>query len=316
MNQRIVSLIASGTEIVSALGCRNSLVGRSHECDFPPDVSELAVCSEPRIDVHARSSDIDRQVRALVRDAMSVYSVFQDELNRLQPTLIITQSQCDICAVSLKDVQAAVREMTVSRPDVVSLEPMCLADITSDILRVAEAVSDHDAGTRLVDSMRQRFHRISADASAVGERPTVFCLEWLDPLMSGGNWIPELVDIAGGIPILAEAGQHSATLSWSDLVEADPDIIAVMPCGYGIDRSMQEIHLLTQHPERNRLRAVRNNRVYVTDGNHYFNRPGPRVVESAEILAEIIREPMTADDQFRHRGTGWIRLEVTADERG
>lgn len=305
MEHRIISLIASATEIVAALGYADSLVGRSHECDFPPTVEALTVCSEPRIDVTGSSLEIDREVKATVRDALSVYSVFRHELERLQPTVVITQSQCDVCAVNLKDVQAAVCEMIGSQPEIVSLEPMALADIWTDIRTVAESLSDVDSGERLVESLQTRLQQLKAMIPKTASRPTVVCIEWMEPLMPAGNWIPELVELAGGTSLLSEAGQHSPWMTWDDLTSADPDVIAIMPCGFGIERTKPELHLLTEHPSWPSLKAVRTGNVFLTDGNQYFNRPGPRVVESAEILAEIIHGSTI---NFGHQGSGWQYL--------
>ena len=305
MEHRIVSLIASATEIVAALGYERSLVGRSHECDFPPGVTDLTICSEPRIDVTGTSLEIDKAVKRTVREALSVYSVFRHELERLQPTHIITQTQCDVCAVNLRDVEAAVCDMLGTRPAIVSLEPMCLADIWTDIARVAEALGDSASGQRLVASLQIRLDELRGRVPNSEPRPTIFCLEWLEPLMSAGNWVPELVELAGGKPILCEVGKHSPYVTWDDLLEADPDVIAIMPCGFDIERTNKEMHLLTGHTQWQKLTAVRNNRVYLTDGNQYFNRPGPRVVESAEILYEILHtEPSTHRQQQR-----WLRVQ-------
>lgn len=304
MEHRIVSLIASATEIVAALGYEDSLVGRSHECDFPTSVEQLTVCSEPRIDVTGSSLQIDREVKATVREALSVYSVFRHELERLKPTVVITQSQCDVCAVNLKDVQAAVCEMIDSKPEIVSLEPMALADIWSDIQTVAQALNDPEAGQRLVKSLQERLQRVVTTVPESKARPSVVCIEWLEPLMPAGNWIPELVELAGGKSLLSEAGKHSPWMTWDDLINADPDFIIIMPCGFGIERTQQELHLLTGHPSWKSLKAVRSGNVYLTDGHQYFNRPGPRIVDSAEILAEIIHGPAI---NFGHEGTGWVR---------
>jgi iron complex transport system substrate-binding protein len=302
---RIISLIASATEIVCALGYERALVGRSHECDYPPGIERLPACSEARIDIHASSREIDRQVRAAVREALSVYRVRVDELERLRPTHIITQTQCEVCAVSLKDVEAAVCELVGSRPRIVSLEPMELADVWSDIRRVADSLGDAARGEQLVRSLQSRLELVRRDVSRETQRPTVLCLEWLDPPMSGGNWIPELVELAGGRPLLADAGKHSPWIEWEDVRRADPDVIVVLPCGFDIPRIMAEIGVVTRRKDWRELRAVRDGRVYVTDGNQFFNRPGPRVVESAEILAEVFHHP---DGPARHRGTGWAPL--------
>ncbi|SFI55444.1 cobalamin-binding protein [Planctomicrobium piriforme] len=306
---RIVSLIASGTEIVAALGFGDELVGRSHECDFPTWVERLPPCSEPRIDIHASSGEIDRQVRATVTDAISVYRVFTDELNRLQPTHIVTQSQCEVCAVSLKDVRQAVCELVGSQPEIIALEPMDLKDIWNDIQMTAAALDAPERGTALVADCLARLEHVRSSVAGRPGTPTVVCLEWLEPLMSAGNWVPELVELAGGEPVLCEAGKHSPYFTWKDLVAADPGVIAIMPCGFDIPRTISELGVLFDRPEWYELRAVRQGRVYITDGNQYFNRPGPRVVESAEILAELLHDPGRNLPGTRHHKTGWLRLE-------
>ncbi|WP_437230010.1 cobalamin-binding protein [Planctomicrobium sp. SH661] len=312
MSHRIVSLIPSGTEIVSALGFADQLVGRSHECDFPPAVQALTVCSKPRIDLHADSLEIDRQVRASLANALSIYEIFTEELGRLAPTHIVTQSQCEVCAVSLKEVQEAVCELVDSHPQIISLSPMNLSDLWNDIRRTATALGAPERGDELVIALQLRLDSIRTSVSRDKPAPRVFCLEWIDPLMSAGNWVPELVEIAGGVPLLCEAGKHSPYLDWHDVLTADPDVIVVMPCGFDISRTVAELKRIESHPAWNQLRAVRNGHVYLTDGNQYFNRPGPRVVESAQILAEIFTA-MTSPDKatFQHRGSGWISLAET-----
>lgn len=303
MEHRIVSLLASATEIVSALGYEDCLVGRSHECDFPSSVEGLPVCSEPRIDISASSGEIDRQVKSSLQDALSIYTVFKDQLKQLQPTVVITQSQCEVCAVNLKDVEEAVCDLLESKPKIVSLLPMALEDIWSDIQSVADALDDSSAGQNLIENLKRRLQQLTESIPDTNPRPTVVCIEWLEPLMPAGNWIPELVELAGGTSLLSEAGKHSPWMTWDDLVAADPDFIVIMPCGFGIERTKQELHLLTEHPSWPGLKAVQNEQVYLTDGHQYFNRPGPRVVDSAEILAEIFHRP---NINFGHEGSGWV----------
>src|SRR5437899_380676 len=285
---RIVSLISSGTEIVHALGQFDSLVGRSHECDFPEAVANLPICTRPTIPVCGDSREIDGLVKDRVRDALSVYEVFPDILERLQPTHVITQTQCEVCAVSLKDVEAALAAGLSCAPQVVPLTPNSLADVWDDIRRVARALDIADRGEAAIDGLKARMCAISSRALADRRRPTVACVEWLEPLMTAGNWVPELVEMAGGVNLFGEAGKHSPYMTWEQLVEADPDVIVIMPCGWDPARSGPEMHWLTDRPEWPRLRAVRSGRVHLTDGNQYFNRPGPRLVESLEILADIL----------------------------
>ncbi|MXZ26747.1 MAG: cobalamin-binding protein [Gammaproteobacteria bacterium] len=307
--QRIVSLIASATEIVAALGFEKQLVGRSHECDYPPAIAGVPVCSASKIDAQASSRQIDAQVKALVDQALSVYRVDAELLDRLAPDLIITQSQCEVCAVSLADVQQAVGELVSSRPEVVSLEPMDLDDVWEDIRRVAGALEDDGSGEQLVDRLTARLGDVATRAKRRAEQPSIACIEWIDPLMFAANWVPALVEIAGGRIMKGEAGRHSGYFDFDELASSDPDVLAVMPCGFDIEQSLKEMPALTGRSGWSRLSAVRNGRVFVTDGNQYFNRPGPRLVESAEILAELLH-PGAFD--FGHQGTGWMRWSESA----
>jgi iron complex transport system substrate-binding protein len=301
---RVVSLIASATEIVCALGCEDRLVGRSHECDYPPTVRHLPVCTEPLIDPSRPSGEIDRQVKAVLRQALSVYRVHTDVLRALQPDVIITQAQCEVCAVSLQDVELALATWLASRPHLVSLEPNALADVWRDIDAVAEALGVPKRGAALVAHLQERIAAVAERARDLPTRPTVACIEWIDPLMAAGNWVPELVALAGGTNRFGTAGRHSPWMTWPQLVASDPDVVVVMPCGFDIARSRHELSALTQRPEWPTLRAVRAGSVYLTDGNQYFNRPGPRLVESLEILAELLHP---ATFHFGHEGTGWER---------
>ena len=301
---RIVSLIASATEIITALGFEEQLVGRSHECDFPPSVERLPACSTSKVDVGASSAAIDDQVKSIVADGLSVYRVDPQLLNRLEPTVIVTQTQCEVCAVSLRDVERAVCELVSSQPKIVSLEPRSLSDVWTDIRAVAAALGDPARGERLVAPLITRLDAIRARTESLPTRPSMACIEWIDPLMNAGNWMPELIEIAGGRNLFGEAGQHSRYFEPEQLAAADPDVITIMPCGFGIDRSRREMPALTSRPEWPQLSAVKNGRVFIADGNQYFNRPGPRLVESAEILAELLH----ADHfDFGHHRTGWTR---------
>ena len=298
---RVVSLIASATEIVTALGMEDRLVGRSHECDFPPSILSLPVCSSSKVDATAPSRDIDRQVREIVGEALSVYRVDGRLLDELAPTVIVTQTQCEVCAVSLRDVEEAVCEVVRSEPRIVPLAPMPLGDVFEDIEAVAAALGVPDRGSRLAQDLRRRLEAIQTRTRELEERPTVACVEWIDPPMHAANCVPQLVEIAGGVVIAGEAGRHSEAFEFEELKAADPDVIAVMPCGFDIPRTRVEMPVLAAHPGWDDLRAVREGRVFLTDGNQYFNRPDPRVVESAEILAELLH-PEIFD--FGHRGSG------------
>lgn len=302
---RIVTLLASATEIVSALGFRDSLVARSHECDFPTDVSGLPFCTEPKIDVSGSSSDIDQRVKAVVRDGLSVYRVDSDALKSYEPDVIVTQSQCEVCAVSEKDVLEATCDWLENRPRIVTLKPDALADIWSDIARVADALNAPDRGNDLIRRLKARMASVEEEVRAQIVKPTVACIEWIDPLMAGGNWMPELVAMAGGKNLFGEAGAHSPWMEWDELKNADPDVIVILPCGFDIARARKDMPALTGQPGWNDLRAVHNGRVCVADGNQYFNRPGPRIADSLEILAEMLY-PDQID--YGHKGIGWEPL--------
>jgi len=305
MTNRIVSLIASATEIVCALGFESQLVGRSHECDYPASVKSLPQLTSPKFKVEGSSLEIDQRVKSIVEEALSVYRVDPALLEELNPTHIITQSQCEVCAVSLKDVEAAVCQLTSSQPMIVSLEPNSLDDVWTDIMRVGEALSASDRAEQLVDELRGRMDDIVQRTHWVDSNPTVAYVEWIDPLMAGGNWMPELISMAGGVNLFGEAGKHSPWMTWEELVAKDPDIIFVSPCGFDMPRTLEEMNILSNKPKWDSLKSVKGGRVFVADGNQYFNRPGPRLAESLEILAEIIHPNLF---HFGHEGSGWIRF--------
>lgn len=302
---RIVSLISSATEIVHALGQTASQVGRSHECDFPAEIEGLPICTKPTIDIYADSREIDRAVKDRVRNALSVYEVFDDVLERLQPTHIITQTQCEVCAVSLRDVERSVASRLVSQPKIVSLTPNSLADVWDDIRRVAAAIGIAEHGETVVAALQARLCAISEKARAAKERPRVALIEWIEPLMATGNWVPALVEMAGGVNLLGEPDKHSGYTSWENIAASDPDVIIVCPCGFDTARTESEMYWLTRRAEWQTMRAVRNGRVYLADGNQYFNRPGPRLVETLQILAETLHPEVFAPALA---GTGWKKL--------
>ena len=302
---RIVSLIASASEILQVLGLTPYQVGRSHECDYPEDVRSLPVCTTPSFPIEGTSAEIDQRVKERVVNALSVYDVFPDVLDRLQPTHVVTQTQCRVCAVSLEDVERALAVSIVSRPKLVALEPNALADIWDDIRRVATACGIADRGEEVVRSLQARMGEISDRANGAARRPRVACIEWHEPLMAAGNWVPELVEMAGGNNLLGKAGLHSPWMNWEQLLACDPDVIISMPCGFDLERTRREMYWLTDRPEWSKLRAVQQGQVYVADGNQYMNRPGPRVVESLQILAEILHPELF---EPRLEGLAWHKL--------
>lgn len=298
---RIVSLIASATEISCALGLRDSLVGRSHECDVPADIVALPALTAAQFDTGLSSRRIDDAVKNLVRDGLAVYSVDQDTLRALAPDVILTQDQCEVCAASLKDVEAAVCDWVGQPVRIVSLRPNCLADIWSDIQRVAATVDRAIEGQRLVSELQERLAAPAQDTAL-----TIACIEWIDPLMTAGHWIPELIEAAGVRSLLAEAGGPSPYVTMEALGAADPDLILVSPCGFDVRRSLAEMSALAEQPAWRTLRAVRNGCVAIADGNKYFNRPSPAVVDTVEILRDIIAH-MTTHAPARFGADVWQR---------
>ena len=301
---KVLSLIASSTEIVYALGCGDNLVGRSHECDFPENVKSLPHCTQPRFDVEGSSKEIDDRVKATLQSALSVYEVDEVMLADLDPDIIITQSQCEVCAVSLDDVESAVESLSGRKPKIISLQPNSLSDIWNDIEKVAKGLSVENKGIQLAKTLKDKVHELN---QSVKELPvkTVACIEWIDPLMAAGNWVPTLVELAGGDNLFGEAGKHSPWMDFKVLKDNDPEAIIVMSCGYNIPKTIKEMKVLTDHPEWESLSAVKEERIYLTDGNQYFNRPGPRIIDSLEILMEILHE---GKFDFSHYKSGWIRL--------
>ena len=302
---RIVSLLASATEIVCALGFEEALVARSHECDYPVSIKTLPACTESKIERQTSSRDIDDQVKTIVEQGTSVYHVDGVLLKQLQPDFVVTQIQCDVCAASPKDIELALHDWTGGKPNIVSLEPNTLGDVWKDIKNVAMALGTPERGDQLISNLQKRMGAIEAQAGKLDHRPRIVCIEWIDPLMSAGNWIPELVAMAAGENVFGESGLASPWLTWEALIQADPDVILILPCGYDIEESRQNIPILTRDKEWPNLKAVKMDKVFIADGNHYFNRPGPRLAESLEILAEILHPEQFC---FNHRGVGWERL--------
>ena len=284
---RVVSLIPSATEIVCAVGATHELVGVSHECDFPPEVRALPALTRPKIRVDASSAEIDQSVRALVGRGLSVYEIDVARLAALAPDVIVTQQHCEVCAVSYSELVAATREVLGATTEVVSLAPNLLADVWRDVVTVGEALGRARRAGALVGELHDRLESIRA-ATAGRHRPTTACIEWLDPLMLAGNWVPELVDLAGGAYPFATPGEMSRVTGWDTLAAAAPHVAVLMPCGFKIEQTRRELATFTAHPQWQALPAVRAGRAAVVDGNAYFNRPGPRLVESAAILARVI----------------------------
>lgn len=302
MIPRIVSLLPSATEVVCALGLARALVGRSHECDFPPGVERLPVCTAPKIDVCVDSARIHQAIQTHVRDSISVYAIDSDLLRSLSPTHLITQVQCEVCAVSIGEVRRTLSGWGADPPEVISLRAGSLDDVFADFTSTAQSLGVPEAGERLVRCCRERMTAIARCSRELRQRPRVACLEWLSPLMAAGNWIPELIELAGGENLFGVAGEHSPWLEWNLLAKSDPDVLLLFPCGFTIEETERDLHYLTSLEGWEDLRAVRKGKVFVADGKQYFNRPGPRLVETLEIIAEALHP---GEVSFGHRGRSW-----------
>jgi iron complex transport system substrate-binding protein len=288
--------------MICALGCRDQLVGRSHECDFPPGIHELPPITEPTIAVEGSSRDIHNRVSNRLEKSLSIYRVQTEALRALKPDIIVTQTQCDVCAVSFTDVEQALKETLNIQPTLIALQATDLQGVWDDLLRVAEGVGRIQEGRELLAAYQSRIAAIAEVSRDLPSRPTIACIEWMEPLMAAGNWVPELVHLAGGQTVFGQPGEHAPWITWEALAAADPDMLILMPCGFSMARIQEELTVLTQHPLWTQLRSVQRQQVYLTDGNQFFNRPGPRLVESLEILAEIFH---SAQFHFGHEGRGW-----------
>jgi iron complex transport system substrate-binding protein len=323
---RIVSLLPAATEIVAALGLRRALVGRSHECDEPADVATLPALTAPRIDALASSRRIHEQVERAMADAAgaaALYTLDADALCRLEPDLVLTQAACAVCAVAADDVRAAVAKAGVAAR-VLELSPATLTDVYADILAVGSATGTLAKARETVARLRARVRSVACRVQAVGQpsrlpvgqpsrlpvgqpsrlpvgpqlpasetlAPRGALLEWLDPPMAAGNWVPELVALAGGVDAIGKAGSHSHWITWDDVIAADPDLVILAPCGFTLDRVVAEAETPAIRNRLKMLRAFRSGRVWALDGHHLVNRPGPRLVDSLEVLAEILHPEM------------------------
>ena len=305
MKQRVLSLLSSTTEIIYALGCGDRLVGRSHECDYPEEVSELPICTIPKFNVDGTSREVDDEVKSLVQSVLSIYYINEKLLKELKPDIIFTQSQCEVCAVSVSDVENALKNIIGLSSRVISVEPNSIEDIFNDILTIAQILNVRNKGKELVELIKAK---IDSTEKIVYQKssPSIAAIEWIEPLMAAGNWVPQLIRVSGGENLFGEAGKHSPWMKYNDLLEQDPEIIIVMPCGYDIKKSLIEIKTLESKKGWGSLKAVRNRNVYITDGNQFFNRPGPRIIESLEILLEIIHPELS---ESKHIDSGWIKLK-------
>jgi iron complex transport system substrate-binding protein len=302
MPTRIVSLLASATELVCALGAGERLVGRSHECDHPAWVTRLPSVSRPTFDISGSSREIDERVRTRLHEGRPLYEVDEAAIAALVPDVLITQTHCEVCAVSPADLLHGMSAQRV-RKQVVALRTGSLEAILEGFVEVAGVIGASPAGEQLASTIRVNMAALAEKTRAL-PHPAVVCLEWIDPVFAMGNWGPELVDVAGGASALGTPGAHSVGISWDAVCKVDPEVLVVAPCGFGLERAMAEMHLFAERPGWHDLRAVRSGRVFAADGNLYFNRSGPSLFETPEILAEMIHP-----EHFlpRHDGRAWRR---------
>ncbi|MBN8603499.1 MAG: cobalamin-binding protein [Planctomycetes bacterium] len=300
---RIVSLLPSATEIVCHLGLDNRLVGVTHECDFPTHVRDLPRVTRTLIPHDASSREIDGLVRERLKTEKALYSLDMEILEFLKPDLIVTQALCDVCAVAESEVNAAACSLP-GQPRVVNLEPTCLQEVYDCLLLVGRAAGIEGRAQEVVAKLKKRVKLVEDQTRAIVHRPRVVLLEWIDPPFSSGHWSPELVRMAGGVEVVGREGERSRTTAWEEIVDADPDVMVVACCGFDIRRTIEDLPILASFPGFEQLACVRSNRVYVVDGNAYFSRPGPRLVDSLEILAHILhpsvhRSPENGQQVFR-----------------
>lgn len=284
---KIVSLLPSATEIVCGLGLRDQLVGVTHECDYPSDVSDLPKVTRTVIPKDASSVEIDSLVRDRLKTQQALYSLDAAVMRALEPDLIVTQALCDVCAVAESEVTSVASSLP-SKPRVINMEPSSLGEVLDCISHVAEAAGVREEGNRYVQELQSRIDRISTRSLGIRDKPSVLLLEWIDPPFSAGHWSPDLVSRAGGREAIGIAGQRSITTSWDTIRDADPEVMVLACCGFNVERTMQDLPILKSYSGWQELRCVKNQRVYVIDGSAYFSRPGPRLVDSLEILASAL----------------------------
>ena len=307
LNKKIVTLIPSATEIVSFLGEKNSIIGRSHECDYPLGLEKIDKLTSPKINVDGTSNEINKQINSLLENSLSVYKVNVQKLKKLNPDYIVTQAHCEVCAVSFSEVEDIVEKYLNKRTKIISLQPNTLKEVFDDFDRVAEELDIYNSKNRnLINLLKKRVDQIK-NLSFNKKKPKVACVEWIDPLMVAGNWIPELVSISGGDDIFGNIGKNSHWIKFEEIKKSDPDIIIFMPCGFDINKTNEELNFFfKKNPIWKSLKSFKNESFFVVDGNQFFNRPGPRLIDSIEILLEIIHPSLT---DLNYKKKGWIKFD-------
>ena len=305
LNKKIVTLIPSATEIVSFLGEKNSIIGRSHECDYPLGLEKIDKLTSPKINVDGTSNEINKQINSLLENSLSVYKVNVQKLKKLNPDYIVTQAHCEVCAVSFSEVEDIVKKYLNKKTKIISLQPNTLKEVFDDFDRVAEELDIYNSKNRnLINLLKKRVDQIKN--LSFYKKPKVACVEWIDPLMVAGNWIPELVSISGGDDIFGNIGKNSHWIKFEEIKKSDPDIIIFMPCGFDINKTNEELKIFfKKNPIWKSLKSFKNESFFVVDGNQFFNRPGPRLIDSIEILLEIIHPSLT---DLNYKKKGWIKF--------
>ena len=284
---KIVSLLPSATELICGLGLRDQLVGVSHECDYPLSVIGLPILTSSRIPAGLESGEIDRLVTDQLQNDEALYDLVMAPLTELEPDLIVTQALCDVCAVSGNDVARAIGSLS-GEPQVVNLEPICLNDVLATVDLLAQAAGCVAQGDRYRAELQGRIDAVAERSKTVANRPRVALLDWLEPLFDGGHWSPEIIDLAGGEPCFGDKQQPSQRRSWAQLIDAQPDYIVIALCGFNIERSMQDVEAFLACDGFTELQSIKKTTVFLVDGNAYFSRPGPRLVDALEIMAHAL----------------------------
>ena len=303
--EKIVTLIPSATEIVAFLGQKNLIVGRSHECDYPKDLNKIKKLTSPKINIDGTSGEIHNQITRIIQNSLSVYKVDVGELKKLNPDVVITQAHCEVCAVSFSEVEKIIASFMNKKTKIISLQPNTLDDVFNDIYRVAKGLNIDEITTKnLIKPLEERVKNIQIK-SLNQKKKTIACIEWIDPLMAAGNWIPEMVKISGGEDVFGKSGKDSHWIKFDEIQGYNPEIIIFLPCGYNIKKTKNEVDSLLKNEKWQNLKAFKNKQIFIVDGNQFFNRPGPRLVESLEIFAEIIHPNIY---EYNHKNFNWINF--------
>jgi len=285
--RRIVSFLPSATEMICALGLGDRLLGVTHECDYPPEIVDKPIVVRNVLPIESMSqSEIDRAVTQRLRDGLSLYRVDEALMQEIAPDLILTQDLCQVCAPSGNEVSQLLKTLP-SKPQILWLTPKSLEQIFDNLRDLGEATGRSQIAETLIAEGRARLEKIDAVTRTALSRPRVFCMEWMDPVYCSGHWVPEMVRIAGGIDKLGREGTDSVRIQWTDVLQWQPEVLIVMPCGFGLEKAAEQARQLSAYPGWADLPAVRDSRVYAVDANSYFARPGPRIVEGTELLAHL-----------------------------